>query len=92
MAHSLSAQKRVRQSAKRRELNRSRKAAVRIESKKFNALIVKGDVPAAEAELKTAMKVIDRIADTGTLHKNTAARRKSVLARRLNALKAKAQA
>lgn len=89
MAHSLSANKRIRQTAKRRLRNRGRKAAVRIEMKKVDALITKGDAAGAEAEIKQAMKVIDRVADKGSLHKNTAARRKSKLARKLNALKAK---
>lgn len=92
MAHSLSAEKRIRQGAKRRARNRDRKAAVRIEIKQFSKTVASGDVAATEAELKKAMKLIDRVADTGTIHKNTAARRKSRLARQLNALKAKAAA
>jgi small subunit ribosomal protein S20 len=86
----LSADKRDRQNAKRRLRNRNRKAAVRITIKDFNKVVASGDVAATETELKKAMKVIDRTADNGTIHKNTAARRKSKLARQLNALKAKA--
>lgn len=88
MAHTLSANKRIRQSAKRRLRNRNRKAAVRQEVKKLNGIIAKADAAGAEAELRKAAQLLDRVADTGTIHKNTAARRKSRLAKKLNALKA----
>jgi len=42
--------------------------------------------------LRMAHKVLDRVASAGAIHKNTAARRKSKLARQLNALKAKSAA
>ena len=94
MAHSLSANKRIRQTAKRRERNRDRKKAIRTETKKFTALVTAGDVAGAATELRAAQKIIDRVAESGTIHKNTAARRKRSLARKLNALQAgkKAQA
>jgi small subunit ribosomal protein S20 len=88
VAHTLSARKRVRQSAKRRRRNRDRKREIRIELKKVQAAITGGDKSAASAELKTAQKVLDRIASRGTIHPNTAARRKSKLAKRINALAA----
>ena len=90
MAHTLSAKKRVRQSAKRRLRNRSRRTVIKTEWKKVDALIAKGDVAGATAEFKKAQEALDRIATRGTLHPNTAARRKSLLARRINALKAQA--
>ena len=88
MAHTLSANKRIRQSAKRRLRNRNRKAAVRTELKKINSLIAKSDVAGVEAELRKTSQLLDRVADSGTIHPNTAARRKSKLAKKLNALKA----
>ena len=42
----------------------------------------------AAVELKKAQQVLDRIAARGAIHPNTAARRKSKLARRINALAA----
>jgi small subunit ribosomal protein S20 len=88
VAHTLSANKRVRQSAKRRERNRDRKREVRIELKAFNAALAGGDKAAAAAELKKAQTIIDRVTTRGTIHPNTAARRKSKLAKRVNALAA----
>jgi len=88
VAHTLSARKRVRQSAKRRELNRDRKRFVRLEMKKIQAVIAGGDKAAATAEFKKAQEILDRVATRGTIHPNTAARRKSRLAKKLNALNA----
>ena len=86
MAHSLSAKKRVRQTAKRRERNRDRKREIRLELKKMQTALTAGDKAAATTELQKAQQVLDRIATRGTLHPNTAARRKSKLARKVNAL------
>ena len=89
MAHSLSAKKRIRQNAKRRLLNRDRKKVIRVEIKKAVGVIATGDKKAALAELSNAQKVLDRLSARGALHKKTAARRKSQLARQVNAIKAK---
>ncbi len=89
MAHSLSAKKRVRQNAKRRLQNRDRKREIRVEIKKFDTVIVSGDKTAAVEELKKTQKVLDRMTARGGIHKKTAARRKSRLAKKVNALQAK---
>ena len=89
MAHSLSAKKRVRQNAKRRVINRARKSMVKTQTKHFLEAITAGDVEKAAAEFKLLTKKLDKVASTSTMHKNTAARTKSRMARRLNALKAK---
>ncbi len=88
MAHTLSAKKRVRQTAKRRDRNRDRKRQVRLELKKIHTVIVAGDKTAATAELQKAQQVLDRVSTRGTLHPNTVARRKSKLAKKINALAA----
>ncbi len=88
MAHTLSAQKRVRQTAKRRDRNRDRKRQVRLELKKIHAVIAGGDKTAAVAELQKAQEILDRVTTRGTIHPNTAARRKSKLAKKINALAA----
>jgi small subunit ribosomal protein S20 len=85
VAHSLSAKKRVRQNIKRRARNRARKADIREEVKGFTAALGSGDLKKAEAELKKAVQVLDRVAVKGTIHKNAAARKRSRLTRRLNA-------
>jgi small subunit ribosomal protein S20 len=89
VAHSISAKKRVRQNAKRRLQNRDRKREIRVEIKKFDAVVTSGDKKTAGDELKKAQKVLDRMTARGGIHKKTAARRKSRLAKKVNALAAK---
>ena len=90
MAHSLSAKKRVRQSIKRRAINRARKSAIKTQIKRFEAALAGGDVKAVSEQLRLAVQQLDKVSSTSTMHKRTAARKKSRLAKRLNALKAKA--
>ena len=90
MAHSLSAKKRIRQNAKRRMRNRSRVSAVKTQVKKFITSTKGSDVESVETELRLAQKKIDKLAATGIIHKNKASRQKSQLARRRNAVQAKA--
>ena len=89
MAHSLSAKKRVRQNAKANTVNRARKSQMKTEIKKFEDALKSGDVDAAKAQFRTTAIKIDKIAATSTMHKGTAARKKSRLSRRLNAMIAK---
>ena len=88
MAHSLSAKKRVRQDAKRRVINRSRKSKVKSLIKRFEAALAAGDAAAASERYRAVVKCLDQVSATSTMHKKTAARKKSRLARKLNALKA----
>ena len=90
MAHSLSAKKRVRQSEKRRAINRARKSSIKTQIKHFEAALASGDIKAAEEQFRLTVIKLDKVASTSTMHKKTAARKKSRLAKRLNALKAKA--
>ena len=87
MAHSLSAKKRIRQNLKRRARNRHRKELVKDQVKAYQAALTKGDVPKAEEELRKTASRLDKVAAKGTIHKNTAARKRSRLARKLNALR-----
>ena len=90
MANSLSAKKRIRQNAKRRMMNRARTSAVRTQVKKYTDLARNtSDAEALEKELRLTQKTIDKLAAKGTIHKNTAARKKAQLARMLNAVKVK---
>jgi small subunit ribosomal protein S20 len=90
VAHSLSAKKRVRQSEKRRMINRARKSRVKKQIKKFESTLAGGDPKAAAEQFRLTVQRLDKIASTNTMHKKTAARKKSRLAKRLNALMAKA--
>ena len=86
MAHSLSARKRVRQNEKRRSINRSRKSRVKTQIKRFEQAVASGNVDAARKEFAIIVKDTDKVAATGTLHKKTAARKKTRLAKKLNNL------
>ncbi len=89
MAHSLSAKKRVRQNEKSRITNRARKSQVKTQIKHYEEILEKGDIAAATEQLRLVTKKLDQTAATSTMHKKTAARKKSRLTKRLNALKAK---
>jgi len=88
MAHSLSAKKRIRQNTKRRAINRWRKDQIKTNEKAFLTAVHDGDVSKAEETYRAITKTLDKVADGGTIHKNAAARKKSRLAKRLNAIKA----
>ena len=85
VAHSLTAKKRIRQNVKCRARNRGRKSQIKSAIRSFDETVRSGDKAKSSESLKAAIKKIDRIASRGTIHKNTAARRKSKLQRRLNA-------
>jgi small subunit ribosomal protein S20 len=89
MPNSASAKKRVRQNATRRARNRWRLGEVRTAIKNFRTTVQSGDTAKADESLKAIYKLLDQVASTKTIHKNTASRYKSRLAARLNAAKAK---
>ena len=88
MAHSLSAKKRVRQNAKRKMINRARKSQIKTQTKHFEEALSAGDAKAAEEQLRLTVKRLDKAASKSTMHKRTAARKKSRLAKKLNQPKA----
>ncbi len=89
MAHSLQAKKRARQNVKRRTINRARKSQVKTQIKHFEAALSKGDAEAASEQLRLVTQKLDKTAAKSTMHKKTAARKKSRLTKKLNTLKAK---
>ena len=89
MARSLQAKKRARQNTKSRTINRARKSQVKTQIKHYEESLEKGDVSAATEQLRLVTKKLDKTASTSTMHKKTAARKKSRLAKKLNALKTK---
>ena len=86
MPNTESAKKRVRQNAKRNALNNWRKRQVKDQVKAFLTAVHSKDAKAAEAEYRKTVAVLDKVAATSTMHKNTASRRKSRLHKRLKAL------
>jgi len=89
VAHSLSAKKRVRQNVKSRTINRGRKSQIKTQIKHFDSAISSGDVETASKQYRLVAQKLDKSAATSTMHKRTAARKKSRLAKQLNSLKAK---
>ncbi len=68
------------------EKNKADKSAMKTAIKKFDAAVVAGDRAVAEAAYKLAVKAIDQASLKGLLHKNNAARKKSSLTLKLNAM------
>jgi small subunit ribosomal protein S20 len=67
------------------EVNRQRNKAVRSELKTREKQVVTTDTADADAAFRLAQKKIDEAVAKGVLHKRTAARKKSRLAKRLAA-------
>lgn len=84
MANTPSARKRIRQNEKRRLRNRGVRSAVRSSVKSAREALGGKDADVG-ATVREAIRAIDRAVTKGILHRNTAARRKSSLARTLNA-------
>ncbi|MBI3536757.1 MAG: 30S ribosomal protein S20 [Chloroflexi bacterium] len=83
-----SALKSARQAVRRRVRNRIITSSARTYVKQANALVASGDLSAAEKATRSAVVALDRAAQKGILKKNNAARRKSRLLLKLNALRA----
>jgi small subunit ribosomal protein S20 len=79
----------MRQDAKKHALNLRRKRTIKNQIKSFLTAVHDQNVASAESEYRKTCGVLDKIACTGTIHRNTAARRKSRLARRLKELQSK---
>ena len=79
-----SAKKRVKIIAVKTKSNKTANTELKTDIKKAYAAIETGDADKAQT-VKVAVKRIDQAAANGILHKNNAARKKSALARKLNA-------
>jgi small subunit ribosomal protein S20 len=86
MAHHISAKKRIRQTERRTEVNRSRVSRIRTFVKKVEVAIAGGDKSVAAAALKDAEPELMKGVQAGVLHKNTASRKVSRLAARIKSL------
>ena len=91
MAHTISALKQWKQSETRRQRNSAVKSALRTQMKKVLAALSAKDAPAAKTALSQAYTLMDRAVGKGVLHRNAAARYKSRLTIRVNALAAPAK-
>ncbi|MBL8127094.1 MAG: 30S ribosomal protein S20 [Chloroflexia bacterium] len=88
MANSKSSKKRIRVAERRAERNKPLRTEARTYVKKAEVAIAAGDVAAAEVATREAISVLDRVAVKDVIHKNNAARRKSRLMAKFNALAA----
>ena len=84
MPNHKSAEKRVRQNEKRRNLNRGHRTKVRTYIKKLRAALDSGDKAQVDQVLPEAISVIDKSVQKGVLHANAAARYKSRLTAQAN--------
>ena len=83
MANTKSAMKQMRQSERRRLRNRSIRSRVRSAVKTAREAIGASNTD-AKAPVREAIRALDRAVSKGVIHRNTAARKKSALARRLS--------
>ena len=86
MAHSFSAKKRILHNKKHRIYNRSIKSELKSEIKDFLQMIHDRKLDEAKSELPKAFRLIDQDVAKGVIHRNTADRRKSRLAKALAGL------
>lgn len=86
MAHTLSANKRIRQDSKKALANKANKSKMKTVVKKFLSAVESGDKEAAATAFRTAEVTIRKVSGKGVIHKNQASRRVSRLAIRLNGM------
>lgn len=86
MANTKSAKKAVRQTIKRTAVNKARRSRMRTEVRKVEEAIAAGNREAAMAALKEAEPVLVRTAQKGVVHRKTASRKVSRLAKRIGAM------
>jgi small subunit ribosomal protein S20 len=86
MATHVSAEKRIRQTARRTAVNRARLSRIRTFVKKVETAIAAGDKEAARVALKEAQPELQRGAQKGVVHKNAVARKLSRLSARIKTL------
>jgi len=83
MPNTKQALKRMRITAKKTDRNRHIKSTVKTAVRRFSDTLAKADMEQAGDKLQSAIKSIDKAVSKGVLHKNSAARKKSRMARQL---------
>lgn len=86
MAHAPQARKRIRHNERRSAINRDRLSRIRTFIRRVEEAIASGDKARAEQALREAQPEIMRGVTKSVLHRRTAARRVSRLARRIGTL------
>jgi small subunit ribosomal protein S20 len=86
MANTKSAKKAGRQTIRRTNVNKTRRTRLRSSVRKVEEAIAAGNKEAAVAALKEAEPTIARTGQTGVIHRKTASRKVSRLAKRVGAM------
>jgi len=86
MANTKSAKKAARQTARRTDANKARRSRMRSYARKVEEAIASGDKAAAAAALKEAEPVIARTSQKELMHRKSASRKVSRLAKRVSAM------
>lgn len=86
MANTKSAKKRAKVTAKKRMANKPIATATKTYLKKARVSLMNNEAGTAHAAVNEAATVLDKAAQKGIIHRNTAARRKSRLFKKLNAI------
>jgi len=86
MANSPQSKKRARQNDRNRLVNKNRRSRIRTFIRKVEEAIAGGDKESALVALRSAQPELMRGVSKGIFHKNTAARKMSRLAARVNAI------
>ena len=81
MANIKSQIKRVKTNNKAQARNKSVSSSVKTAIRKFREAVVKGDAATTTAELRAASKALDVAVAKGVVHRNTAANKKSSMAK-----------
>ncbi|WXR61129.1 30S ribosomal protein S20 [Peptostreptococcaceae bacterium AGR-M142] len=85
MANIKSAKKRIKVIAKKTAINNVRRSQMKTAIRRFEEALTAGNMEEAKATFQSAQKKISKIAASGTIHKNAAARKVSRLSKKLNA-------
>ena len=89
MPNHKSAEKRMRQNEKRRDVNRSNRGRLRTSIRKLRTALTAGDATTMQELLPATISTIDKAVQKGVLHRNAAARYKSRLTTHVNEVGAK---
>ncbi len=85
MPNTPTARKRMKQIAKRTQINKAVKSRMKTAMRRFEESLKRGDAEEAHVNMKKAVRMIDKAVAKGVIHKNNAARKKSQLMRKFSA-------
>ncbi|MBT6885437.1 MAG: 30S ribosomal protein S20 [Rhodospirillaceae bacterium] len=88
MAHSLQAKKRIRQTARRTDVNRGRRGVIRTQLRNVEEAIVSGDQEAAMKAFREMQPTLMSGVNKGLMEKNTVSRKLSRLSKRIKGMAA----